>query len=351
LRFGENRLPHRGENLTTQFPPHSRILGTGHYLPPVVRTNADLERMVETSDAWIVERTGIRERRIAPDGTLTSDMATEAAKGALKVAGIEASALDMIIVGTVTPDVPMPATAVFVQQKLGAGACPAFDVSAACAGFLFAMSIADKFIATGQARYVLVVGVELLSRIIDWTDRTTCVLFGDGAGAAVLGPSGPREGDSAQRGVLSTSILTDGSLAKSLWIPAGGSAAPTTAETVEQKLHYVHMRGQDIFKVAVKNLQSACKDALDRAHMTHADIDWVCAHQANKRIIDLVVERLGVPPRKVLSNIDRVGNTSSASIPILLDERIRDGTVRAGDTVLMCALGAGISWGSAIVRV
>jgi 3-oxoacyl-[acyl-carrier-protein] synthase-3 len=337
--------------LTTHPLPHSRILGTGHYLPPVVRTNADIERMVDTSDAWITERTGIKERRIAPDGTVTSDMATQAAKLALQAAGIDASALDMIIVGTVTPDVPMPATAVFVQQKLGAGHCPAFDVSAACAGFLFGMSIADQFIASGQARYVLVVGVELLSRIIDWTDRSTCVLFGDGAGAAVLGPSGARFGDSAPRGVLSTSILTDGSLARSLWIPGGGSASPTTPATVEQKLHYVHMRGQDIFKVAVKNLHSACKDALDRARMTHADIDWVCAHQANKRIIDLVIERLGVSPKKVLSNIDRVGNTSSASIPILLDESIRAGTIRAGDTVLMCALGAGISWGSAIVRV
>lgn len=317
----------------------------------MVRSNADLERMVNTSDAWITERTGIKERRIAPEGTLTSDMATEAARGALQAAGIDASALDMIIVATVTPDVPMPATAVFVQQKLGAGHCPAFDVSAACAGFLFAMSIADQFITTGQARYVLVVGVELLSRIIDWTDRTTCVLFGDGAGAAVLGPSGAQVGDLAPRGVLSTSILTDGSLARSLWIPGGGSASPTTHATVEQKLHYVRMRGQDIFKVAVKNLHSACKDALDRARMSHADIDWVCAHQANKRIIDLVVERLGVRPEKVLSNIERVGNTSSASIPILLDERIRAGTVRAGDTVLMCALGAGISWGSAMVRV
>jgi 3-oxoacyl-[acyl-carrier-protein] synthase-3 len=308
-------------------------------LPPVVRSNADLERMVNTSDAWITERTGIKERRIAPEGTLTSDMATEAARGALQAAGIDASALDMIIVATVTPDVPMPATAVFVQQKLGAGHCPAFDVSAACAGFLFAMSIADQFITTGQARYVLVVGVELLSRI------------SDGAGAAVLGPSGAQVGDLAPRGVLSTSILTDGSLARSLWIPGGGSASPTTHATVEQKLHYVRMRGQDIFKVAVKNLHSACKDALDRARMSHADIDWVCAHQANKRIIDLVVERLGVRPEKVLSNIERVGNTSSASIPILLDERIRAGTVRAGDTVLMCALGAGISWGSAMVRV
>jgi 3-oxoacyl-[acyl-carrier-protein] synthase-3 len=307
--------------------------------------------MVDTSDVWIRERTGIEERRIAPEGIATSDMATAAARRALESAGLGASALDMIIVGTVTPDVPLPATAAFVQQKLGAGPCPAFDLSAACAGFIFGMSIADQFIATGHARYVLVVGVELLSRVVDWTNRTTCVLFGDGAGAVILGPSGAREGDERPSGVLSTSILTDGSLAKSLWIPGGGSARPTTRETVDQRLHYVAMRGQDIFKVAVKNLLSACKDALDRAAMTTADIDWMCAHQANKRIIDQVVARLGVPEEKVLSNIARVGNTSSASIPILLDESVRAGKVRKGDALLMCALGAGISWGSAIVRM
>jgi 3-oxoacyl-[acyl-carrier-protein] synthase-3 len=238
-----------------------------------------------------------------------------------------------------------------VQQKLGAGSCPAFDLSAACAGFVFGVSIADQFIATGQMRHVLVVGVELLSRVIDWTDRSTCVLFGDGAGAAVIGPSNASAADAKPRGVLSTSILTDGSLAMSLNIPGGGTAAPTTHDTVGAKLQYVHMRGQDIFKVAVKNLLSASKNALERAGMTKTDIDWVCAHQANKRIIDQVVARVEVPPEKVLMNIERVGNTSSASIPILLDESLRSGKVKPGDTVLMCALGAGISWGSAIVRI
>jgi 3-oxoacyl-[acyl-carrier-protein] synthase-3 len=331
--------------------PRSRILGTGHYLPPVVRTNADLEKMVDTSDAWITERTGIRERHIAPEGVVTSDMATAAATAALAQAGLEARQLDMIMVATVTPDMPMPATAVFVQQKLGAGHCPAFDLSAACAGFLFGLSIADQFIKSGQMKHILVVGVELLSRVLDWTDRTTCVLFGDGAGAVVVGPADATESDAPPRGVLSTSIMTDGSLAPSLWIPGGGSVSPTTHASVEQKLHYVQMKGQDVFKVAVKNLFSASKDALERAGMTNADIDWVCAHQANKRIVDQVVSRLEVPQDKVLMNIDRVGNTSSASIPILLDESLRAGKVRAGDTVLMCALGAGISWGSAIVRV
>jgi 3-oxoacyl-[acyl-carrier-protein] synthase-3 len=331
--------------------PRSRILGTGSYLPPDVRTNLDIEKMVETSDAWITERTGIKERRVAPDDMVTSDMATAAAKAALEMAGLKATDLDMIIVGTVTPDMPMPATAVFVQQKLGAGVCPAFDVSAACAGFVFGLSVADQFIATGQMRHVLVVGVELLSRVTNWTDRTTCILFGDGAGAVVLGPADVKPGEPKPRGLLSTSILTDGSLANSLRIPGGGTVQPSSHETVDQKLQYIQMKGQDIFKVAVKNLLSASRNALARAGMTQDDIDWICAHQANKRIIDQVVARVEVPPEKVLMNIERVGNTSSASIPILLDESYRSGKIKPGDTVLMCALGAGISWGSAIVRL
>jgi 3-oxoacyl-[acyl-carrier-protein] synthase-3 len=331
--------------------PRSRILGMGHYLPEPVRTNFDLEKMVDTSDAWITERTGIRARHVAPEGVITSDMAAAAGRSALERAGLQASQLDMIIVATVTPDMPMPATAAFVQQKLGALKCPAFDLSAACAGFIFGLSIADQFIRSGQMKHVLVVGVELLSRVLDWSDRTTCVLFGDGAGAAVVGPAGDAGEGDRPRGILSTAIMTDGALAPALWIPGGGSASPTSHATVDDKLHYVHMRGQDVFKVAVKNLFSASKNALTQAGMTHADIDWVCAHQANKRIVDQVVSRLEVPPEKVLMNIERVGNTSSASIPILLDESLRAGKVRAGDTVLMCALGAGISWGSAIVRI
>ena len=336
--------------MTHTAAPRSRILGTGHYLPPVVRTNADLEKMVDTSDAWITERTGIRERRIAPDGVVTSDMATHAAREALAMAGLTARDLDMIIVGTVTPDMPMPATAVFVQQKLGAGSCPAFDLSAACAGFLFGLTIADQFVRSGAMKRVLVVGVELLSRVIDWTDRTTCVLFGDGAGAVVVGPADAGEGDRPS-GILSTAILTDGALASSLMIPGGGSVTPTSPEMVEAKNHKVHMKGQDIFKVAVRNLFSASKNALDAAGMTSSEVDWLCAHQANLRIIDQVTSRLQVPEEKVLINIDRVGNTSSASIPILVDENLRSGKIKKGDTVLMCALGAGISWGSALVRM
>ncbi len=331
--------------------PASRILGTGHYLPPIVRTNLDLEKMVETSDAWIVERTGIRERRIAPAGVVTSDMAAEAAKRALEAAELQPKDLDLIIVGTVTPDMPMPATAVFVQQKLGAGNCPAFDLSAACAGFIFGLSIGDQFIRSGTMKHVLVVGVELLSRVVDWTDRTTCVLFGDGAGAVVLGPANGASVSEKPRGVLSTKIQSDGALATSLMIPGGGSVAPQSADVLEQRGHKVHMKGQDIFKVAVKNLHAASQEALDAAGLTADEVDWICPHQANLRIIDFAATRLGVPMEKVLLNIDRVGNTSSASIPILLDESVRSGKVRAGDTVVMCALGAGISWGGALVRM
>lgn len=326
--------------------PRSRILGTGHYLPEIVRTNFDLEKMVDTSDEWIRERTGIRERRVAPEGVNTSDMAAAAAKRAMEAAGLEPNQIDMILVGTVTPDMPMPATAVFVQQKLGIASCPAFDLSAACAGFLFGLSIADQFVRTGAAKHVLVIGVELLSRVLDWQDRTTCVLFGDGAGAVVVGPA-----DGNGRGILSTKIISDGALATSLMIPGGGSVEPMTAEGLEKKRHKVHMRGQDIFKVAVKNLYSASKNAVEAAGLTPNDIDWICAHQANIRIIDQVVMRLQVPSEKVLVNIDRVGNTSSASIPILLDENVRAGRIKEGNTVLMCALGAGISWGSALIRL
>ena len=331
--------------------PASRILGTGSYLPAIIRTNHDIEKMVETSDAWIVERTGIKSRHIAPEGVNTSDMAAAAAKAALEAAELDAKDLDMIIVGTVTPDMPMPATAVFVQQKIGAGPCPAFDLSAACAGFIYGLSIGDQFIRSGMMKNVLVVGVELLSRVLNWEDRTTCVLFGDGAGAVVLGPAGGAMAKGNPRGVLSTSVKSDGALAHSLIIPGGGSVEPPSADMLEKKRHKVHMKGQDIFKVAVKNLFSASKEALDATGLTADDVDWICPHQANIRIIDIVRERLGVPAEKILLNIDRVGNTSSASIPILLDESIRSGKVQKGDTVVMCALGAGISWGGAIVRI
>ena len=326
-------------------PPHARILGIGSFVPPQIRSNAELERMVETSDEWITERTGIRQRHIAPDGMVTSDMAAEAAKRALEAAGLTAQDLDMIIVGTVTGDMPMPATAVFVQQKIGARTIPSFDISAACAGFLYGITMAESFVARGDFKRILVIGVELLSRVVDWTDRTTCVLFGDGAGAAIIGPG---EGD---RGILATNLFTDAQFARSLMIPGGGSESPQSAEVLERKDNKVKMRGQDIFKAAVRNLYSASQAVVDKAGLKNTDVDWVVPHQANLRIIDQVITRAEYPKHKVLSNIARVGNTSSASIPILLDESIRAGTIVPGNVVLLCALGAGVSWGAALVRM
>jgi 3-oxoacyl-[acyl-carrier-protein] synthase-3 len=332
--------------MTSSTGPRSRIAGVGAYVPERVLTNFDLEKIVDTSDEWITERTGIKARRVAGEGEAASDMAVIAARRALEMAGLRPEDLDMIVVGTISADMPLPACAAFVQQKLGCHGIPSFDVAAACAGFLYSLSIADQFIRTGMHRNVLVVGVELLSRLLNWKDRTTCVLFGDGAGAAVLGPA-KNDG----RGVLSTQLHTDGSLAESLCIPAGGSREPITPAAIEAGRDKVHMSGSDIFKVAVKNLTSASREALRAAGMEAADIDWVVPHQANLRILSQVSQRLDVPLDRFVLNIDRYGNTSSASIPIALDEGVRQGRIRPGQTVLMCALGAGVSWGSALVRM
>ncbi|HEX3771630.1 MAG TPA: beta-ketoacyl-ACP synthase III [Polyangiaceae bacterium] len=329
----------------------ARVLGTGHYLPPTVRTNQDIERLVETSDAWISERTGIRQRRLAADGVTTSEMGAFAAKAALEMAGVDPREIDLIVVATVTADMPMPSAAALVQHKIGARACPAFDVGAACAGFVFALTVAEQFVRSGKSRRALVVGGDTLTKFLDWTDRKTCVLFGDGAGAVLLGADRAVDAEGRARGVLSTTLSTDGSLVPALHIPGGGSAHPPTADTVQKGLHYIRMNGQEIFKHAVKNLVQASRAALQEAEMTAAGVDWVVAHQANKRILDQVAVRLETGPGKMLSNIDRVGNTSSASIPILLDESVRGGTIKEGDAVLMSALGAGISWGGAVVRM
>jgi 3-oxoacyl-[acyl-carrier-protein] synthase-3 len=332
--------------MTTPVAPRSRILGTGHYTPERVVSNHDLEKVVDTSDKWIAERTGIRRRHVAGDNEVTSDMATAAGRRALEAAGLNVADLDMIIVGTISGDTPMPACAVHVQQKLGADEIPAFDISAACAGFVYGLTIADQFIATGKANCVLVIGVELLSRLLNWDDRTTCVLFGDGAGAVVLGPA---KGDG--RGILSTKIFTDGSLAGALLIPGGGSAEPLTKEGLDRKRNKVHMTGSEVFKVAIKNLTSASALALKESGLTSKDLDWVVAHQANLRIITQVSDRLGFPLDKFILNIEEYGNTSSASIPIALDEGVRDGRIKPGQNILLCALGAGISWGAAMVRM
>jgi 3-oxoacyl-[acyl-carrier-protein] synthase-3 len=326
--------------------PGSQIMGTGAYAPARVLTNHELARLVDTSDEWIRERTGIRERRIAAEGENASDMAFAASVRALEAAGVAANELDMIVVGTVTGDLPMPACAALLQRKLGVTGIPAFDISAACAGFIYGLSIADQFIRTGAKKRVLVVGVELLSRVLNWKDRVTCVLFGDGAGAAVLGPAGD-DG----RGILSTRLYTDSALVDSLCIRAGGSREPLTVEGLAAQRDKVHMVGSDIFKIAVKNLTSASRAALDAAGFTAGDVKWVVPHQANLRIIAQVALRLDIPLTRFVLNIERYGNTSSASIPLALDEALRDGRIQRGDTVLMSALGAGISWGSALIRV
>lgn len=326
--------------------PRARISGTGHYVPARVVTNGELESRVDTTDAWITERTGIRERRIAADGESTSDMAAEACRRALAAAELDPRDVDLIIVATVTPDMPLPATAVFVQTKIGARSdCPAFDLAAACAGFCYALSIADKFVASGAARHVLVVGVELLSRVVDWSDRGTCVLFGDGAGAVVVSPS-----NDDGRGILSTAIFADGNHAGALRIPGGGSVEPASARTIEQGRHFVEMNGREIFKVAVKNLSSASSAALGAAGVSPSELDWVVPHQANLRILEGVSERTGVPMERFYLNLAKYGNTSSASIPIALDEAVRGGVIRPGQSVLFCALGGGVAWGSAVLR-
>jgi len=324
----------------------SRILGTGHYLPEKVVTNRDLERTVATSDEWIVARTGIKQRHIAAPEEATSDLATAAARAALASAGVDAKDIDLIIVGTVSPDMQMPATAVFVQRNLGTRPdCPAFDLGAACAGFIYGLSVADAYVRAGLANHVLVIGVELLSRIIDWSDRNTCVLFGDGAGAVVVGPS-----DDPERGIMSTHIFSDGTQAESLYIPAGGTRTPLTHELLEQRKHLVSMAGKEVFKYAVRALSSAGQLALQANELRPDQVDWLIPHQANLRIIEGVLQRTGIPADRCYVNIDRTANTSSASVPIALDQALLEGKIQPGQTLLFCALGGGFAWGSAVVR-
>ncbi len=320
------------------------ILGTGVALPERVITNADLAKVVETSDQWITERTGIRERRQAAPHEKTSTLSIEASRKALEMAGITPQQLDLIICSTISPDMPLPATAAFIQRGLGAPACCAFDLAAACSGFLFGMTVAEQFIKTGKAKYVLVIGAELLSRYLDYQDRATCVIFGDGVAAGVLGPT------IAPSGMLASEMHTDGTYADQLYIPAGGSAQPASCETVRARDHYIKMRGNELFKVAVRSLEDVSRRVLDQAHVCPQQLDLFIPHQANQRITDAVRQRLGVSPEKVYSNISRVGNTSSASIPICLDECIRSGRIQKGDLVLMAAFGAGVTWGAVLMR-
>ena len=325
----------------------SRIVGTGTYLPELSLTNDQLAAKmgIDTTDAWIRERTGIGARRMAAEGEATSDMATHASRKALELAGITPEDLDLIIIGTITPDMPFPSAAAFVQAKLGATRAACFDVSAACAGSLYALSIADQFIRTGSAKYVLVVGAELLTRIVDWRDRASCVLFGDAAGALVLGPE-EREG----RGFLSTHLHTDGTQTGILCIPGGGSARPFDAQVLAARDMLVKMNGREVYKTAVRSLEAASRQALEVNGLKTSDVSHVVAHQANLRILEAVMKRLEIPLGKCHLNIEKVGNTSSASVPLTLDQASRAGKLKDGDLVLMMAIGGGMSWGSALLR-
>jgi 3-oxoacyl-[acyl-carrier-protein] synthase-3 len=320
------------------------ILGTGAYVPEKVLTNADLEKIVDTSDEWIVTRTGIRERRIAAPDEASSDLAVKAAERALEHAGVHADEIDLIIVATVTPDMLFPATACLVQDRLGAKKAATFDLSAACTGFIYGVATAAQFVATGVYKYVLVVGVECLSRIVDWTDRNTCVLFGDGAGAAVLGPV--EEG----LGFLSFELGGDGSGGDLLKIPAGGSRHPSTMQTVQDKMHRIFMAGREVFKFAVRVLGNATDEALKKAGLTKEDIDFLVPHQANIRIIESAVKRFGLTEDKIIVNLDRYGNMSSASIPVALDEVVKQGKIKKGDTLVLCGFGGGLTWGATVLK-
>jgi 3-oxoacyl-[acyl-carrier-protein] synthase-3 len=321
----------------------ARIAGTGSYAPARVLTNADLERMVATSDEWIRERTGIRERRIAATGEACSDLAVQAGKRALAAAGLAATDLDMILVATCTGDYPLPATACLVQHQLGATKAAACDLSAACCGFIYALSVADAYVKNGM-RHVLVIGSEVMSAITDWTDRNTCVLFGDGAGAVIVSAS------DGERGILSTHLRSDGALCELIMVPGGGSRTPPSEKVLAEHLQYIKMKGNETFKVAVRTLEEIARATLSANGLRVEDLDLYVPHQANVRILKAVIERLGLPIEKVMLNVDRYGNTSAASIPIALDEAIREGRIKDGSLVMLGAFGAGLTWASAVIR-
>jgi len=319
----------------------ARIAGTGSYLPERVLSNEELSRQVDTSDEWIHSRTGIRQRHIAAEGQTTGDLGEQAARRAMDAAGVSADQLDMIVVGTTTPDLIFPSTACLIQARLGAGGCAAFDVNAACSGFVYALSVADKFIRSGDARTVLVVGAETLSRIVDWTDRSTCVLFGDGAGAVVL------KADD-ETGILSTHLHADGAKKELLWNPVGVSAG-----FMHEKPNggaQILMKGNDVFKYAVKALDGVVEETLAANGLGTGDLDLLVPHQANLRIIEATAKRLEMPMDRVIVTVDRHGNTSAASVPLALDEAVRSGRVQRGQLLLLEAFGGGFTWGSALLR-
>jgi 3-oxoacyl-[acyl-carrier-protein] synthase III len=326
--------------------PRARIVSTGRFNPPRVVTNHDLERMVETNDEWIRTRTGIRERRLADAGVHAADMGAAAARIAMERAGITAEEVDILLVSTATPDRLLPSTACDVQAILGARNAAAYDFSSACSGFLYGLTLAEGHIAAGQAKTVLLICTEKMSSIIDWTDRATCVLFGDGAGAAVI-----QAGSENGRGILSQFVKSDGTLAELLWRPGGGARMPLDIAVLDERSHYVKMAGPEVFKSAVRAMCEAAETALQRAGVSSDDIDLLVPHQANMRIIDATAKYAKIPPEKVFINVDRYGNMSSASIPVALDEAVEQGRAGPGSLVLMVAFGAGFTWAANVVRM
>lgn len=337
-KFKNPRAQHNFQGRTVS------ITGVGSYVPAKVLTNHDLEKMVETSDDWITSRTGIKERRIAAADEFTSDLATKAAQRALTMAGVTAEQVDLIIVATITPDMPFPSTACLVQQKIGARKAAAFDLEAACSGFIYGIEIGQQFIMSRTYDTVLVIGAEKLSSIVDWQDRNTCVLFGDGAGAVVL------QNRPNSHGLLTAVMGADGSKADLLSMPGGGSRCPATTASVESRLHYLRMEGTETFKNAVQAMLTAAKEVLRRCEVTISQIKCIIPHQANRRIIDAVGERLGATPDQLFVNLDRYGNTSAASVAIALDEAVSSGKIARGDLILLVVFGAGLTWGAAVIE-
>jgi 3-oxoacyl-[acyl-carrier-protein] synthase-3 len=323
----------------------SLIAGTGSYAPEKVVTNADLAKVVDTNDQWIVERTGIRERRMVADGEATSDLALRAAQRALADAKLDPKDVEAIIVGTISPDYPFPSLAAVLQGKLGNKKAFAFDLSAACAGSIYALSVADRYVASGAVKNALVVGADALTRITDWTDRNTCILFGDGAGAMVLVPT-----DDPRRGILTTRLHADGSQVGVLYQPGGGAKDPISEKVVKERSHYIKMNGREVFKIAVRALEESCREVLAAEKLTPGDVQYVIAHQANKRILDATLERLEIPASKCWMNLEKYGNTSAASVPMTLDEANRAGWFKPGDVILMMGIGGGMAWGASVVR-
>lgn len=320
------------------------IWGIGSYVPETIVTNRDLENRIDTSDEWIVERTGIRERRVIKEGEATSHIATRAAEKALSDAGISADEIDLIIVATVTPDMQFPSTACIVQENLKAWNAAAFDLTAVCSGFIYGLITGSTFIKTGAYKKVLVIGAEALSAITNWDDRNTAIIFGDGAGAAVLGETKPGYG------ILGFHLGAEGAGGDLLKIPAGGSRQPASSETVAERLHYTHMDGNEVFKFAVKIMGEASNKALENANLTAADVNYLVPHQANMRIIQSAARRLNLPMEKVIVNVDKYGNTSAASIPLALDEAVKSGKIQNGDVLVMVGFGGGLTWGATVLR-